>query len=76
MTHPFARYRSENGLTQQQLAAKAKINDATLANIERFHRLPSLQMLVRLCDACDNQVSADEVIQAHRDSGQLDGRAA
>lgn len=45
------RHRIKAGLTQYELATKAKVSQPTITQIESGRRTPSLQSLARICVA-------------------------
>ena len=47
----IADLRKGKGMTQAQLAEQAEITNNFLSHIERSYSIPSLETLVRLCDA-------------------------
>lgn len=48
--------RKELGLTQEQLAKKAKISRAALSNIERGEGMPSLERAYRIARILDSTI--------------------
>jgi transcriptional regulator with XRE-family HTH domain len=61
--------REQHGLTQQQLADRAGVNQATVARIERGRQAPSLPMLETLLAALDAQLALSvEPLDAHLDA--------
>lgn len=48
--------RLEKGMTQEQLAKKAKITRSVLSNIERGYSLPSLPVAYRIAKALDKPI--------------------
>jgi len=72
------RQRELCGITQQQLADRVGINQATIARIERGRRAPSLHMIEALLAALDVQLAiATEPLDAHLDAAiaELTGRS-
>jgi len=55
-------------MTQEQLALRARVDRSYLSEIERNVRHPTVQMLLRLCQAIDT--SAADIVR------QLESRAA
>ena len=49
----IATIRKSKGLTQAQLAESADITNNFLSHIERSHSIPSLETLIKICDALD-----------------------
>ena len=47
----IAELRKSRGMTQASLAEKAEITNNFLSHIERSYSIPSLETLVRICDA-------------------------
>ena len=47
----LSRIRREKGLTQAQLAEKANLTNNYISNIETQHSIPSLETLVKICNA-------------------------
>lgn len=60
----IARLRKERRLTQDKLSEKAEISNNYLSNIENGRSIPSLETLVRLCEAME--VTPDTVADGHR----------
>jgi len=60
--------RLDAGMTQEQLALRARVDRSYLSEIERNVRHPTVQMLLRLCQAIDT--SAADIVR------QLESRAA
>ena len=56
----IARLRKERRLTQDKLSEKAEISNNYLSNIENGRSIPSLETLVRLCEAME--VTPDTVL--------------
>jgi len=54
------REREAAGLSQETLAARARIDRSYLSELERDVKSPTVKLLLRLCDAMD--VSASEVL--------------
>lgn len=52
-----------SGISQREIAKKAKISDATLSDYIHKKKLPSLETFALLCDALD--VSADEILRGN-----------
>ena len=53
--------RVEKGLTQEQLAVLCDTSQGVIRNYEKSRRFPSIEMLVRFCDAL--KVSPDYLLQ-------------
>lgn len=56
----IALLRKGKGITQAQLAEKADITNNFLSHIERSYSIPSLETLIKICDALD--VTPDTVL--------------
>ena len=63
--HPLTRYRQRHNLSMNKLAARANTTLATISRIESGSRQPTVDMLFRLVEATDREVSADEIIYFH-----------
>lgn len=50
--------RKSLGLTQAQLSERCEVNDNYISNIERAKSIPSLETLMRLCDALETTPDA------------------
>lgn len=46
----FKEYRKKNGLTQEELASKLHLNQATISKWEKSKSLPDIETLLRLAD--------------------------
>ena len=64
MEHPLRTYRARRGLTLEQLAIRASTTRATVSRIEAGLQKPSFELLRRLVEATDNEVSADAILAA------------
>lgn len=64
----IARLRKERHLTQDKLSEKADISNNYLSNIENGRSIPSLETLVRLCEAME--VTPDTVLMGTVTSGK------
>lgn len=62
MTHPIARYRKENGLTQAALAEKLEVQPITISRWERGQLVPRRSLWPRIKDVTG--ISADELTRA------------
>lgn len=49
----LAKIRREKGLSQDNLAEKAELSSNYLSHIENFRSIPSLETVLKLCDALD-----------------------
>ncbi len=49
----LARIRRERGLTQEKLAERANLANNYISNIENGRSIPSLETVVKLCEALD-----------------------
>ena len=49
----LSKIRKEKGLTQAQLAEKANLTNNYISNIETQHSIPSLETLVKICNALE-----------------------
>lgn len=60
--------RDRAGLTQRQLAARAGVSPSTVARVERGRMEPTLDLLLRLVDACglDLRMRLTEIDHADR----------
>lgn len=56
--HRIAIRRKSLGLTQAQLSERCDVNDNYISNIERAKSIPSLETLMRLCDALETTPDA------------------
>ena len=56
----IAELRKSRGMTQANLAEKAEITNNFLSHIERSYSIPSLETLVRICDALE--VTPDAIL--------------
>jgi transcriptional regulator with XRE-family HTH domain len=45
--------RKKKGLTQSKLAERAEISNNYVSNIENHHSIPSLETLLKICDALE-----------------------
>lgn len=52
-----------SGISQREIARRAKISDATLSDYIHKKKLPSLETFALLCDAMD--VSSDEILRGN-----------
>lgn len=58
---PLLRARRERGLSQAQLAKRAKIGIQTISRIERGHTIPSIETMIALAKAL--KVSLDTLVE-------------
>ena len=49
----IAQFRKKRKITQEKLAEKAEISNNYLSNIENNHSIPSLETVIKLCNALD-----------------------
>lgn len=54
--------RLSQGLTQEQLAERASINEKYYSRVERGESFPTLKIIFKLCDALEIKVSQVMVI--------------
>lgn len=52
--------RKNRGMTQEQLAEKAELSNIYISHIENSRSIPSLETLMKLCNALD--ITPDEVL--------------
>lgn len=56
----IAKIRNFRGLTQAEVCEKCNISDKYLSNIERAKSIPSVEILMRICDVLD--VTPDKIL--------------
>ena len=62
MLHPIRAYRHKQELTLAAFAAKAGTSAGTISRIEHGTLRPTLELLRRLSEATDGEVTADAII--------------
>lgn len=62
LEHPLRRYRRENGLTLEQLAAKAKTSFVTISRIEGRRQQASHSLLIRISEA--TSIPIEDLVRA------------
>lgn len=60
MGRRLARIRKEKGLTQEKLAEKSNLANNYISNIENCRSIPSLETLIKLCEALD--ITPDDLL--------------
>lgn len=61
-THPLKRYRDSRQLTQRELAAMIGTSDVTVARLETGTRQPSFDLMRRIAEATDGQVTPNDFL--------------
>ncbi len=64
MDHPLKAYRRENGLSLEALAVKALTTRSTLSRVEARLLRPTHDLLRRISDATEGNVSIEALVEA------------
>lgn len=68
--HPIRTYRKANSLRLEDFAGKVGISGASLSRIERLEQNPPLDLLVRIREASNGEISLDDLPPPSREAGK------
>ena len=69
MEHPLRSYRRKAGLTQDDLAQRLNVKKFTVSRWEAGKRCPSLDLIRRIRNATNGEVTADDFLPPESTSG-------